>query len=145
MCRKTSLLQATSQPVLFFVSIIFQNSIGELKHRGTLNIEVIMGTKLIFLVLTVIMFEFVLLQTFELKEEKEKLEAELIALKRKLTETQTIEIQLKKQLQKQANRIQKNEDESSLIIEENKLLKAQVSALLEGGMNLLLSHFVMWI
>lgn len=59
---------------------------------------------------------------------------ELAAIKRKLAEKETIEIELKNQLQKQTNRVKKMNDESHLIVEENKLLKHQVSALLEGGL-----------
>jgi len=62
-----------------------------------------------------------------------KLEVELAAMKRKFAEKEEIEIELKNQLQKQTNRVKKMNDESHLIFEENKLLKHQVSALLEGG------------
>ena len=78
----------------------------------------------------------------ELKEENEKIKAELAAVKQRFAETQNIEIELKRQLQKQNNRIKKFEDESNLIVEENKLLKAQVSALLEGGIIIFNNLFV---
>lgn len=63
-----------------------------------------------------------------------KLEVELAAMKRKFAEKEEIEIELKNQLQKQTNLVKKMNDESHLAFEENKLLKHQVSALLEGGL-----------
>ena len=76
----------------------------------------------------------IFLKAAQLQEEKLKLEVELAVIKQKFVEKEAIEIELKNQLQKQTNRVKKMNDESHLIAEENKLLKHQVSALLEGGL-----------